>query len=459
MIGTKVKGYIIKIIIGLVSLLAAQVLFAFIMYASTFIPQEAIRSNMEKSADLLCGKDMFFEVIEGIVPTKIDRYADSITLNIAWNLGGEDHLENSLLCEFLSSDLINENINFRSSVTGEISEYQYTQQYLRYWHGSSSLMRFMHLFMSLKEIYITNGAIILALAGINILVFIRKKKYCCAVAFSAGLVATSSFFVPLSLEYTWVYIVMLTVTLLVSLMLYGNDNKRSIDQRLSTGVYIIFIGAMVVNFLDFLTAETLTLTVPLLIVMRNMKKEKTGNNISNGYDGEIFTTVFCIISWGIGYIGTWVSKWLISSIVLEESVLPYITGHITERLGGEIYGDTVSQAGQVFGAIGRNIINLFPVGYGAPGIVGTLIIVIVLTYITFVYRKKDFDRKRIILYALIGLIPYIRYLVLHNHSYIHRFFTCRAQMATVMAVILIIAEITDIKKSGKTIKKSGQKSR
>lgn len=31
----------------------------------------------------------------------------------------------------------------------------------------------------------------------------------------------------------------------------------------------------------------------------------------------------------------------------------------------------------------------------------------------------------------IFLVPYIRYLVLHNHSYLHCFFTYRAQMETV----------------------------
>ena len=38
------------------------------------------------------------------------------------------------------------------------------------------------------------------------------------------------------------------------------------------------------------------------------------------------------------------------------------------------------------------------------------------------------------------IIPYIRYIVLHNHSYVHSFFTYRAQMATIIAVVLIVGE-------------------
>ena len=56
--------------------------------------------------------------------------------------------------------------------------------------------------------------------------------------------------------------------------------------------------------------------------------------------------------WAFGYVGTWISKWMISSLVLKENVMPYITEHIAERLGGDVYGDPVTTTGMLFGAIG-----------------------------------------------------------------------------------------------------------
>ena len=47
---------------------------------------------------------------------------------------------------------------------------------------------------------------------------------------------------------------------------------------------------------------------------------------------------------------------------------------------------------------------------------------------------------------LVGIIPYIRYLVLANHSYLHCFFTFRAQFATVMALALILIYTTSKEK-------------
>lgn len=101
--------------------------------------------------------------------------------------------------------------------------------------------------------------------------------------------------------------------------------------------------------------------------------------------------------WGFGYVGMWVMKWVMASLILGENVMPYVTEHIGERLYGDI---GVSQ----------------------------------LTYIC---------GWHILMYMLPGLVPYIRYLVLHNHSYLHCFFTYRAQMATVLAIVLILEEVVD----------------
>ena len=48
-----------------------------------------------------------------------------------------------------------------------------------------------------------------------------------------------------------------------------------------------------------------------------------------------------------------------------------------------------------------------------------------------------------VIFALIGFVPIVRYLVLHNHSYLHYFFTYRALMVSVMAMCLIAFEIID----------------
>ncbi len=441
----RVFNIIKHVLIGLALFVAAQVLFVLFMIACAKAPQDRISENMLRSADYLCEKDVFFDMMEGITPTKIDRYADSITLNIAWNLDGDNALTSVMRDDFLTSDYINENYNSKAAVTGDSDSSHFISQYLRYWHGSAGIVRLLHLFMSIKQIYILNAVIILLLTGVLTFLLIKNKTYDIAVGFWIGLVATSTWFVPLSLEYTWVYIVMLEVTLAVYLL--------ALKGKYSLCVYLIFAGAMICNFLDFLTAETLTLTVPLLVLMRMSLKDDKAVVTGQGFAKKLFNrdnirVVICAICWAAGYALTWVSKWIISAAVLHENVMPYVTEHISERLGGEVPGDSISSFGLLFGAIRRNVFSLFPIGYGAPGVVAAVIILIGMAYVAFVYRKKGSDIRQIALYAVIGMIPYIRYLVLHNHSYIHRFFTCRAQMVTVMATVLIICELTGLGKDG-----------
>ena len=49
----------------------------------------------------------------------------------------------------------------------------------------------------------------------------------------------------------------------------------------------------------------------------------------------------------------------------------------------------------------------------------------------------------ILLLFIIGIVPYVRYLVLSNHSYLHHFFTYRAQMTSVVALVMIIDELVE----------------
>lgn len=400
--------------------------FVLFNYAAAMIPQTLVRENMTESAGYLCEDIVFPQVIDGVKATTIDRYADSITCNIAWNLGEGDTLKSIMLDEFYTSEKYNENKNFRSAVLGEETEGGEITQYMRYWHGSASVVRILHLIMSLKSIYILNAVILTSLAAFIIFRFAVKKLYDCIIGFLLGLILTSSWFVPLSLEYTWVYLVFMADMLIVMTL---HDRKRE-----DLYIYLFLASGMITCFLDFLTTETLALTMPLLLAIR-----------LNFQNSNIKFMAKNALSWGIGYAGCWVSKWIIAAAVLRENVMPYISGHIAERLGGNI-GDVpeMSLFAYIYSALMQNISVLFPAGYGTGGVFAGVAVLIVIAYFAYVYRKKEYDRAVPRSYLLIALIPYVRYIVLHNHSYIHHFFTCRAQSAVFMALILAVFHVAEL---------------
>ena len=405
--------------------LIVTVLLLGVLVLSAKIPKSAIKENMQESAVYLCEGELFDMVVEGVNSSKIDRYADSILLAIAYQYDSDKPLTSVMWSSYYHSDFDNENENLLAAVT---NDYEANQQYLRYWHGSNVIVRPLLTFLKLKEIYILNGVLLVLLIICLFVILLKHKAYVPAVGIAFGLVLTSAWFVPFSLEYTWTYLLMLLASIIGIRLMFKKRYK-------SMGVFFLICG-MVTNYLDFLTTETLTLTVPLLLMLWVEHKQNGQENTKNSFH----ITGKAVAAWGFGYVGMWMMKWLIASIVLSENVMPYVSEHIGERIGGDL---GIGLLQYIFGAIWNNIKCLFPFEYGIIGAFTGIALVIFPVYVGYVYYGKHINKKCVILYTLIGLIPYIRYAVLHNHSYLHCFFTYRAQMATILAVVLILEQLTD----------------
>ncbi len=400
---------------------AGLALFVLLLVAVAMIPRASIRQNMQKSADFLCEKNVFFNEIGNLQSSRIDRYADSILLSIAYQYDSNKPLSSVMSSSYYYYKFKNENENLRDSVKDDLPA---NQEYMRYWHGSISVVRPLHLIMSLKGIYIFNAVFLTMLTALLMFMLIRRKGLVPALGLLAGLILVSAWFVPFSLEYTWVFGLMLIFSALTLWLVWNGKTKWYLTAFLLFG--------MITNFFDFLTTETLTLTVPLLLFIWAEEEKSTSKE-------SIIKVVKNAVSWGVGYAGAWVAKWGLASLVLHENVMPYITGHVEERLGGEL--NNVTFTDYLTGSITRNIKCLLPFDFGTIGLFAGVILVIVYFYIAYVYRGEGIDYKKVMLIAVIGLVPYVRYLVLHNHSYLHCFFTYRAQLGTILAMALILFEL------------------
>ncbi len=452
------------------------------------IPKESIRDKTLESAEYLAEGELFGTVSEGVDASKIDRYADAILLNIAYHYDSKAPLRSVLLSAYYFSIFQEENENFLQSVDEDLPA---NQQYLRYWHGSIALVRPLLTVFNVKQIYVLNAVILLLLLALFIVVSLSRGLGVPAFAMVSGLVAAGCWFVPLSLEYTWTFMIMLAGSVVSVLLAVEKKSGKY-------ATFFMLIG-MVTSYMDFLTTETVTLLVPLLIIIwiessdqgvdhRYMDKVSPdgdrknysvkGNVAETGTGGNDKKTeeeakgsflrairrsvgsqgrfklpylyemsLRSAVSWAIGYVGMWALKWILTALVFKESTVPFVSEHIGERLSGDIVGLNVFS--YLAGAVAKNIGCLFPLGFGSIGAVAGIFLLVFAAYIGFVYRGKDYDGKCILLFAITGLVPYVRYLVLHNHSFIHYFFTYRAQAATVMAAVFIIAELTGQRKQSR----------
>ncbi len=188
------------------------------------------------------------------------------------------------------------------------------------------------------------------------------------------------------------------------------------------------ITGMITSYMDFLTTETLTLLVPLLLII--------WIDIRNKGHADVKKILKSVLFWSIGYIGMWLMKWGLAAVILRENVMPYITGHVRETWRGHRHRTMAVLCWRG----DPQYTSSFPWEYGPAGIAGGVFIILGAIYTGYVYKRKNINKRNIYIYLILAIIPYIRYIVLHNHSYVHSFFTYRAQMATIMAVVLIVGE-------------------
>ena len=402
----------------IVKYIAAVSLFTVLLFASALIPRKTLASNMLTSAEFLCNKEMFGYIWEGVDASIYDRYADSILLNIAWNYESDNPVRSVVESSFYHTDSQGENLNFYDAVTSDLDA---NLEYVRYWHGSISVVRPLLVIMPIQDMYIFLAVILLILFLTLIWRLRSLDEKALIVAVTLGMMLTYSWFVPFSLEYIWTYL----ITLVVSHLIINKDINDS------KYISILMITGILTAYMDFLTTETLTLTIPLMISIK-----------IRGKNDDRFIALKSAIAWGIGYVGMFIFKWLLASIILGGSIKDHVLGHVEERVGGVILDEAY------FGTLGpiwKNISTMIPFSLGRCGVIAGILIILICIYMGYIYHGKTVKTNTVVIYAVCGLIPLVRFLTLRNHSVIHYFFTFRALMATVMAIVMIMTEVFDMK--------------
>ena len=236
----------------------------------------------------------------------------------------------------------------------------------------------------------------------------------------------------ISLEYIQVFFVMCIMSILVMRAVWKDKRKRL--------PYLFFVSGIVVNYLDFLTAETLTLTVPLLLVLWLDRKKAMKER---GFE-KVLKVMFY---WVAGYALMWAAKWLIAWIALGDGVW----GDVGTQMGVRSFKleEGLSFTQMVSTAVESNVGGLFPLCFGSIFGLLAAIVVSAMLLVACLKSKQELNWFWIVAMILIGSIPILRGAVTIAHLVRHFFFTYRALAGTVMAFLMIIANAIDWKRKGK----------
>ena len=229
--------------------------------------------------------------------------------------------------------------------------------------------------------------------------------------------------VPFCMQFSSVYYLMLIA--IYQLLTQSENNYKSVSSLIT-----FFTIGMLTNFFDFLTAPLLTLGLPLCVLMiKRLSNELTEN--------ETLYALRNSFAWGIGYSITWVSKWILSLLLLGPETLKTVLAESRHRIVGN--EDEILDRSQM---LMMNIRNFVPpiYRYDDKRYMQIVLIIIFLIFISLVLCMVFWGNfkiyiKRLFPFILVALYPYIWFNIFANHSHIHNFYTYRIQMISVFALL------------------------
>lgn len=386
------------------------------------ISKKSIKNNISSSAQFFEDNQLFPRLNYEYTFTEVDHYADCILFHIIYQVDTKHAIKSTLDASYYDVYYKQVNDAFLEAVNDDIPA---NVSYARYWHGSMVILRPLLFFFNIKEILIINGVVLGILFLIVCLLLYRKKQFATFFAIILSSIINNIWMVPFSIEYTTTFLVMLISAIVI---LKFNNKKAEFY------CYFFFVVGMVTCFVDFLTTETITILVPLIL----LEISKYYDNRLESTKKEILFIVKSSLLWVVAYGFTWLSKWTIASVVLHRNVFNDSVNFAGVRMN-QLVGE--SRAKQLAGAIINNLQCLFPMYFAKEyGQIICITLVCGLLLFSFFYLFRNVHRNKTVslVLLLLAVVPYVRYLLVNNHSYMHYFFTYRAQFASLFAIYLLV---------------------
>ena len=266
-------------------------------------------------------------------------------------------------------------------------------------------LRPLLVFFNYSQIRIILTIIIISLSITLLYLVYKKINLNIALSTLLMLLVGNFCFIGMSLQYSSTFIIMLITSIYI---IFRYEKIKEINS-------IFFIVGLLTSFFDLLTTPLITLGIPAIyyVVLKNNENKDNLRKLVN-----------IVICWGLGYGTMWISKWIVSDCL-------YQTGTITRAMQKIAL---LSASKEQFNPNAISVINENIIYINATFFYLLIILAIIFT----VMNKKNTKEK--IPYALMAIIPFIWYILIKNHSYVHARFTHRNLLLTVFSLSIIIIE-------------------
>lgn len=395
------------------------------LFLTSLIPTKVINFNLKSSVTYIMNErqdNKLFFLPDNLSAT-LDNYADYMTIKMLYYVDSKHPIISSL-----HMNCYDDLEDFTFGAAGVVNGRRNANfSYSRYWHGNLAILRILFVFFDIQGIQIVFSLLLGILLVLLLTILLKKRCYLLSGLILFSFFATYSFVVPFCFEFYWMYFIGFLFAIFSALSY----------KKASSFIYGIFVVmGVVVNFFDFLTTEMLVPLFSLLLIIYLKRRDEDEMCLKD----LIFFVSISLMLFVLFYSLTWFVKWSISNALFGLNIFELLSSQGWKWTGG--LGSLKYVDYPVLSTLIYNISKLFPFKYILNDIGIVVYLLIIVLIIVFKIIRKEFSKYSFI-YLLLFFVPYIRYIVLLGHSYLHSFFTYRSQFTSIIFLFLILFEKKD----------------
>lgn len=414
-----------------IAFVVTTIVFLLMLIIFSAIPKEYIKSNLEKSANILMNQTESIFIDSNGRNIFNHNSTDAIMLNIIYSIDRDNLFESALrarrnyipeVSKNIFEDIVG-NLKFATKkqlLTEEFYDLvngktQKVFDYARYWHGYIVILIPLLLFCDIIGIRIILQVILLIFL-VLLMYYISKKrswKYSFIYLFV---------FIAFDL-LAWIttiqgILVMIIAVAFSTFIAKGKINNKNLN-------ICLFISGAITAYLDFFTTPLMAFLLPVITYKLVNLEETT-------FVKEMISIIKNGFVWLFGYFGLWLMKWVIIDLTLNTNITKLSFEQIILRIGL----DSGPKANK-----NLNLFALFKNCFQAANIVNVtgFIITFVASIIIILKGKiKNFFKSAKVCYYICTIIPLAWFFIVASHSEQHYFFTYRTLLITLLGYMLIV---------------------
>lgn len=421
------KPEIKKVLAYVFVYIGLTILFTSLMIGTYLLPDTNIRGHIEESIALLKNEGIGYAPLFQNASATLDTFTDALILNTALNKGGQDStVANAMENSYYDQEGEEMTASLQTAVYNDVVN---NKEYSRYWHGVQVLIRPLLLFFNYSEIRYILMVTIFILLGIVYSMLGKQLGTRYAIAFSITISLMFIVLIPMSIQYSSIFLVTL-VSMIAVLLLYKKKKEKFVPM-------LFFVIGAFATFFDLLTYPLVTLGLPIVLAV--ILEHEKGMSLVK----QILFIIKLGVLWAIGYGLLFFTKWVIASIVLHKDAITLALETILFRVNGDD-DHPVNRLNVI-----SNNFNYFFI----PVARHILTVIFTIWMVSFIlFRKNIKDCKIVIPLLCIAVVPYAWYFLFSGHSSIHCWFTNKIQAMSLFAILCAMGQTIDKNKIGKLVK-------